>query len=443
MYGRRDQVQAHSFLVDRLVSAVLRADPDSAERPLRRTSVGLLSGVVVGCVVIAIVLVVTLLSGRGSTKWREPGTLVVDEDTGNRYLFIDNRLRPVLNFASARLLLGSGMKVAKVRTRDLGGTSQGTAIGIPGAPDSMPSRSAPQAWTVCAGTQQDRTVLTLTVGEVPGWSAAGPQAVLVRAGGDLHMVWRDRRFRVTATWAPRALGLDPDTAREVDPAWLNALSAGPDLGALKLERGGQGPVVGGMPTTAGQLVTVPDAVGDTAYVVAPAGLVPVTPTVAALAAADPAAKSTPQLEITPAQLAEQPVLPAPEWQARLPPAPPSPMNTTEQAPCVRWADDRATLVTAPLPSGPGRGADPPGITRDDRVADRVEIAPGAGVLARTRPAPGVPGAGLYLITETGAKFPVASSDAATALGLPVESAQPVPADLLALLPTGPVLDRIT
>ncbi|MDU0295112.1 type VII secretion protein EccB, partial [Saccharothrix longispora] len=93
--------------------------------------------------------------------------------------------------------------------------------------------------------------------------------------------------------------------------------------------------------------------------------------------------------------------------------------------------------------GPARAAALPGATRDERVADRVEVAPGAGLLARTRPAPGVPGEGVYLITEPGAKYPVASADAAAALGLPVESATAVPADLLALLPTGPVLDRIT
>ena len=64
------------------------------------------------------------------------------------------------------------------------------------------------------------------------------------------------------------------------------------------------------------------------------------------------------------------------------------------------------------------------------------------MLARTLPAPGVYGAGLYLVTDDGAKYPVAGEAAAGALGLPVSAAVPVPADLLALLPTGPVLQRI-
>ncbi|GAA3677697.1 type VII secretion protein EccB [Lentzea roselyniae] len=443
MYGRREQVHAHAFLVDRLVAAVLRTDPDSVDRPLRRTSVGLISGLAVAGVVIAIVLVVGLLTGRTSGKWREPGTLVVNGDTGSRYLLIDGRLRPVLNFASARLLLGDGMAVAKVKSRDLAGTPQGTPIGIPGAPDALPEKSGPQPWTVCAGTKQDGSVVTLNIGDVPGATPAGDRAVLVRAGDQPHLVWRDRRFRVADSWAPRALGLDSASAVSVTPAWLNALPAGPDLGALRFDRGGPGPVVGGQPTTVGQLVQVPDAVGDIAYVVTRDGLVPVTATVSALVAANPAAQDARPLEITPAQLAGQQVLPPPPWQAELPSSPPTSLDTKENAPCVRWQDDRAALFTAPLPSGPARGADPAGVTRDDRVADRIEIALGAGLLVRTRPAPGVAGEGIYLVTESGAKFPVANPDSATALGLSLDSAQPVPADLLALLPTGPVLNRIT
>jgi hypothetical protein len=46
---------------------------------------------------------------------------------------------------------------------------------------------------------------------------------------------------------------------------------------------------------------------------------------------------------------------------------------------------------------------------------------------------------MYLVTEDGAKFPVANDAAASALGYSSSTAVAVPADLLALLPTGPVL----
>ncbi|MGW5050416.1 type VII secretion protein EccB [Actinokineospora sp. NPDC004072] len=437
MYSRREQVQAHAFLVGRLVAALLRTDPDAQERPLRRTTIGVVGGIAVAALVFAVVLVVALLSGRDGDAWRAPGTLVVEKETGNRYLLVDGRLRPVLNYASARLLVGGEPAVARVGAAALAGTPKGGPVGILGAPDSVPAPSAAPAWLVCAGADD---VVTVTIGADAGAAAPEGEALLVTAGGELHLAWRDRRLRITAPWTPRAIGLDPAAAVRVDPAWLNTLPAGPDLGSPPVPSGGPGPVVAGQPTTVGQLVTVPDAVGGGRYAVRAEGLVPVTATVAALIMADPDRGGLPALRITPAQLAEQTILPAPVWQAELPPEPPAPLRTDDRAPCVRWAGDTAVLATAPLPDAQAPTA--AGLVRDGRVADRIAVAPGAGLLARTRPAPGVPGAGAYLVTESGAKYPVADGEAAAALGLPAETAHAVPADLLALLPTGPVLARI-
>ncbi|WP_051969201.1 type VII secretion protein EccB [Kitasatospora azatica] len=47
---------------------------------------------------------------------------------------------------------------------------------------------------------------------------------------------------------------------------------------------------------------------------------------------------------------------------------------------------------------------------------------------------------LYLITDLGIKFPLASADVAKTLGYTGTTALPVPTELLALLPTGPSLD---
>jgi type VII secretion protein EccB len=446
MYGRREQVEAHSFLVGRILAAVLRTDPDAADRPLRRTTVGMAGGIGIAILVMGIVLVITLFGGSGSDSWREkPGTLVVDEDSGNRYLLIDGRLRPVLNYASARLLVEGSPPVASVSAGDLADFPKGAPIGIPGAPDTLPSPAAAgQPWTVCAGVDKDDPGVAVTVGDVPGVTEMGVgQAVLVRVGEEQYLAWHGTRLRITATWVPRALGMDPATAVPVDSAWLNTLPAGPDLGSPPVDHGGGGPVVAGRPTTIGQLVTVPDAVGDTTFVVAGGGLLPVSRTVATLLGADPDVTMPPAMAITPAQLATQEVLAAPVWQAELPPRPPTALDPTAGVPCVRWAADRASLVSAPGMVGSTVDSAQAGITRDGRVADLVDVAPGAGLIARTRPAPGVPGAGVYLVTEAGAKFPVANGKAAEALGFSVDAAEPVPAELLALLPTGPVLDLLT
>ncbi|GLZ38937.1 type VII secretion protein EccB [Actinokineospora sp. NBRC 105648] len=463
MYSRRDQVQAHSFLVGRLTSAVLRVDPDALDRPLRRTVVGLAGGTAVAGLVLVVVLVVGLLSPKSGGAWREPGTLVVDEDTGSRYLFVEGKLRPVLNYASARLLVGGGPKVAAVGTADLKGVPQGGPIGIMGAPDSLPTGGGARAWTVCSMSTPDGPGVALALtADVPGspapaapapqpaaGSAAQPAspaaegALLVRApDGSTHLAWHDRRMRVTATWVPAALGLDPATVVPVTASWLNTLPAGPDLGSPDVRRGGAGPVIGGAPTVVGQLLEVPESVvGRKFYLVEAGGLVPLTDTVAALLVADPATPEPPR-RVTASALANVPLHPVPDWQSATPAALPTPLELDGGAPCVRWTGESAEVIAGPQITA-GRGPATQAVVRDARTADRVEVAPGAGLLVRTRPAPGVPGAGLYLVTDAGTKFPVASGDAAAALGTPADTATPVPADLIALLPTGPVLDRIT
>jgi type VII secretion protein EccB len=442
MYGRREQVEAQSFVVDRLIAAVLRVDPDASNRPLRRTTVGLFGGVGIAVLVVGIVVLVTLFGGKGPDTWRKPGTLVVDEDSGNRYLLVDGRLRPVLNYASARLLVGGEPPVAGVSADDLAGVPQGGPIGIDGAPDTLPPAGAgSQPWMVCAATSGDDPRVALTVGALAGVTETTEgQALLVRVGRETFLVWQGVRLRVTAEWAPRALGMDPAAALPVDSAWLNTLPSGPDLGAPPVARGGAGPTVAGQPTTLGQLVSAPDAVGDKEFVVTEDGLLPVSATVAALLAADPAEQTPASVTISPARLAAERVLPAPVWQAELPPRPPTTVDTESSVPCVRWSAGETELVSVKHLDGSTADAETVGMSRDGRVADLVDVTPGSGLIARTRPAPGVPGAGVYLVTEAGAKFPVADDEAAQALGFSIDAAELVPAELLALLPTGPVLD---
>ncbi|ASR37020.1 type VII secretion protein EccB [Prauserella marina] len=443
MYGRREQAEAHSFLVGRILAAVLRTDPDAPVRPLRRTTVGLAVGLAVAVLVGGIVLAVSFLTGKGGDAWRdEPGTLVVDEDSGNRYLLVEGRLRPVLNYASARLLVEGNPPIATVNAKDLADFPKGAPVGIAGAPDALPSPGAGgQPWTVCAGVGDGESAVAVSVGTPVGVRPLDEgEAALVRTGDQLYLAWNGHKLRVTEDWVPRALGMDPAKAVAVDSAWLNTLPSGPDIGAPPVEHGGSGPEVAGAPTELGQLVTAPDAVGDTTFVVTHGGLMPVSPLVATLIGADPELSLPPTMTLTPAELATQQVTPAPVWQAELPGRPPSALDSETRMPCVRWENDKAILATTENLDGSSASSDPAGVTRDGRVADLVDVTPGAGMIARTRPAPGVPGAGVYLITEAGAKFPVADAEAAEALGFSVDSAALVPAELLALLPTGPVLD---
>jgi hypothetical protein len=250
------------------------------------------------------------------------------------------------------------------------------------------------------------------------------------------------------------LGLDDSAAVPVRDSWIDALPAGPDLGSRPvLGAGAPGPLLDGRPSTVGQVFVVHGTgVQPRFYQLSGGGLVPTTATAAAVALADPATaaaygnQAPLARELSPAALGSASVLPAPNWHSQAPPSPPTLAAGGGQVPCaeVGTGGDRTavSLVIAPAVAVGGSTVEGPALSRDARVADQVAVRPGGGLLARTRPAPDAPGAGLYLVTEDGAKYPVASAEVAEALGVPVSAAVAVPADLLALLPTGPVLDRI-
>jgi type VII secretion protein EccB len=463
MHARRDQVQAHMFMVGRLVAALQSGEPDLPATSMRRTPLGLILGLALAAVAVGGLVVLAILVPGGATAWRKPGTLIVERQTGTRYVLLDGRLRPVLNYASARLLLGPKLTIDVVPRSSLAGVPRGTAVGIAGAPDALPDGAQRETlpWLVCAESTVDsdgrrKPMLALRVG-----AAAGAQpvpdgtAVLVRtADGSRYLAWRDRRMRLAAPWAERALGLDDGAAVPVRDSWINALPPGPDLGPRPVaDRGVPGPRLDGHPSRVGQVFVVHGTgVPARFFQLSAGGLVPATPTATALALGDPSAAGSygdrppAPLELSPAALGSATVLPAPAWQSQAPATPPVLAPAAGQVPCVRalpGADPPAvSVLTAPAGIAEDSTVDGPGLVRDARAADRVAIQPGGGLLARTQPAAGEPGAGLYLVTDDGAKYPVAGEAAAGALGLPVSAAVPVPADLLALLPTGPVLERI-
>jgi type VII secretion protein EccB len=527
VHTRRDQVQAHTFMVGRLVSALLRGEPDLATPPLRRTTLGLIVGCILGVIAVGGCTVYGIIRPSQSTAWRHPGTLIVDKQTGTRYVLAGGRLHPVLNYASARLLLGRTMTVALVPAATLASLPHGGPVGIPGAPDALPagtgsgSGSGSARWLVCAGAAggagAQSPTLSVRIGPDDGARPLpADRAVLVRdAGGTTYLVWRGSRLRLAAPWVGRALGYDTSAALAVRDGWLGVLPAGPDLGAPAVaRRGAPGPVLDGRPTVVGQLFGVPDPSGSAGdrhlYLLTADGLLPVSHTGATLVLADPASTAAygghpaAVRALSPAALAAARVLPSRADAAALPPDPPALLADPARSPCVRVlaGGDTVSLATVPatatatatarvpataapaagaaasgaassgvpasgaaksgaaIPGAATAGAASSGAAQPgapaSAAADRVEVAPGSGALVRPRPAPGTASpdqaspdqAGpdqaapaCYLLTEDGTLFPIADVVAAGDLGYDPDAAVGVPADLLALLPAGPVLSR--
>lgn len=455
MQTKRDQVQAYLFVVGRLRSALLRSEPDLAETPLKRTSVGLFGGTFIAIIIVVGAVLWGLLFPGAAKNWRTDGTVVVDTASGARYLYTGGVLRPVLNSASAWLVTGSRTKVRRVSPKSLAGVPHGDALGIPGAPDALPEarQLAAAPWVACApvlpdesGTPQPR--LTLLVDPaVPVTALAPDRGMLVRTpDGTAYVLWRDRRMRVPDRAALIALGYAGTPPALVGPSFLDGFTAAPDLRPVPVpERGRPGPQLSGVDTRVGQVLQVRIGPAETFYAVLPDGLAPLSRTAAQLMLGDPASSAAygggrvEPVQVDPAAVAAEPAsareMVSPAWPGE-PPAMTDPA-ATGAVPCVRVTPGRpgpdVTLASAAatgLPAPPG-----PAVT-----GVRAVVRPGGGVLVRALSAPGVGGGTVYLLTDTGRKYALSTPAVADSLGYAGVVPVPVPTTLLALVADGPALD---
>ena len=82
MQSRRDLFQAHRLMTQRASLALLRGEPDIPDQPLRRLNVAAFSGVLVAVIVTGLFFILGLLGHGGSSLQEQPGTLVIDKQTG-------------------------------------------------------------------------------------------------------------------------------------------------------------------------------------------------------------------------------------------------------------------------------------------------------------------------------------------------------------------------
>ncbi|MFE4450886.1 type VII secretion protein EccB [Streptomyces sp. NPDC056796] len=482
MQSKRDQVQAHSFMMGRLSSGLLTADPDAPESPLGRTTRGVVFGLLVTVLLGAGATVFGLLRPGGNDGWRDGKHLVVNRETGARYLWTgtDGVLHPVRNYASARLIGGSDLATSDVATASLGGVPVGAPAGIPGAPDAVPGPGELDdgAWHMCvtgpdgalpstsgavADTGVDKPGATTVVAGAPldSRNVGGDRGVLVSGPDDNeYLVWRGSRLPLDrASDAANALGYGSERAMPVSAAFLDALAPGPALKPPAVPgRGQEGPDLGGGASRIGQVfnVSVPGG-GSTYHLLRKEGLVPLTRLGAALVLGDPATQKEAYAGKSPeARSVGADALrthgakdPGPAVSAELPDAPPAPQPAPRgTALCAQVDGDdggtriRSVLVplTALAPVVVSEGTAQPLSPACVRT-DATVVRPGRGALVRALHASGAAHAGTtYLVAENGVKYRVPAKDALAALGYAAGDIGSVPAPLLAALPTGADLD---
>ncbi|KOV81025.1 hypothetical protein ADL03_30480 [Nocardia sp. NRRL S-836] len=440
-------------MLGRLTSALLRIDPDAPESPLHRTYRGSTIGGLIATVVCLAMLLFGLVSPGANKTWKVDGTLVVVDTTGARFLYAGGKLLPVLNFASAKLKAGGQLKVKHLDEKSLRDVPRGDPLGIIGAPDALPALAS-DPWQVCASIGRDQAGPTsLRVGGDGNAKPLGEdEAAVVRTkDGATSLLWRGKRHRVlTDRGALDALDgvLQP---AEVPSALLDALPAGPDFGPRAIAGlGTPGPRLGAVESKIGRIYSVAGGPAET-YVLTTSGFTPISQLDVRLLTADPQVRAAAYGggEVTVTQLPGRVIGEhLSKNEAPSPVRPPRAVAVhTGQGLCAVVLPDGGTARTQiALTDRVTEDGQPPfsqpGVTAPCTKVDRIAVRPGTGALVKAAAASGRVGDALYLVTDTGVKYPV-PPEGAKALGYDSAVAIGLPTTLLALLPTGAPLDPMT
>ncbi|MFD5869237.1 type VII secretion protein EccB [Corynebacterium sp. NPDC060344] len=416
------QISGHRFLVRRVEHALVRADARMLHDPLRTRGRAVAAGAALLVLVLAGTVIMGLIRPRDGAA---DGDLVLVRDTGALHVRIDDRIHPVANLASARLVLGQPVEPVRVGPGALDDVVAGHPVGIPGAPAIAAAEppGAPAAVGVCENAEpalHEPIAVRETVARTGALPADDGVAALLHDGDRLWLVHGGRRALIDASdpTVARALGLAAAPVRPAGPALLGALPEIAPVAVPELPGAGE-PAPWPAPfDRVGRVVEV----AERRVVVLADGAVDVPPVVAEVFAArfGTAVATEPDL-------AAVPVAAAPDASSL-------PADITGWAPADGWlcvdADERATVVTVgKQPSGvvPYPQADGAGPAMDGFAGG----APGT-VAVDT-------GAGVHLVTPEGTRHQVEDRRTLAALGYP--SAVPVPWRVLSSLREGPELTR--
>ncbi|MCH0542595.1 type VII secretion protein EccB [Streptomyces sp. MUM 203J] len=164
MASRRDELNAYTFAKKRTVAAFLQPSPSGTEEGAPRPLRAVLPSLIVGALVLAGFGAWGMFKPKAPKDWDKPGSkVIVGKQSTTRYVVLttgkgkDKKtlLHPVLNLASARLLLNpDAFDVIQVSDDilDAGKPPRGPILGIPYAPDRLPTEAEAakaKRWAVC------------------------------------------------------------------------------------------------------------------------------------------------------------------------------------------------------------------------------------------------------------------------------------------------------
>ncbi|HEX2770994.1 MAG TPA: type VII secretion protein EccB [Micromonosporaceae bacterium] len=448
MPSRQDQLHSYQFMVQRVVAALVMRETDPAQSPFRRAAGATLASMLVAAIALGGVMVYGVFAGGGATNWRDDQAVIVEKESGARYVFYQDKLHPVQNYASALLAVGAQQpRTILVSRKSIAGVPRGIPLGIPDAPDSLPAtrQLSTQPWTVCSlspdGDRNPRSAVFVG-GSARGGMGLGERALLAEhPDGTLYVIWRNRRHQVRNREHVLAALTWPDRGTRVAPALLNALAAGADLAPIAIPgRGERSDEVDD--ATVGEVFVVASQGGGRQYAVATrSGLAVVTEVQANLLLTENGRDEPTQLTQGSFAKARKTPSRVPTGDGAPPASIPELAEPTDGAICGRVADDRGVVevrVDAEMPN-----LDPPApetAAAGKWVADHVIVEPGRGAVVEAAAAPGATGGAVSVVTDLGRRHPLSSADVLPMLGYGQVRPVRMPANLVALVPAGGALD---
>lgn len=466
MPSKRDQLQAHRFLAQRVISALVTRESDPEQPPFRRPG-----GAAIGSIVIAIIALVGvgvygLIVPGGNDAWRDGESVIVAEETGTRYVYLNGKLHPVANYASALLALGTHAETRAVSTQSLMGVPRGPRIGIADAPDALPdkNRLLSGGWSLCSqpgpdetGSTVDRSVLLVGT-EPTGGAPLGEEALLVEvpASGDQYLIWRGFRHRIRQPdTVAVGLALRSAPSARVGMPLVDVLSAGEPIAPIEVaDIGEPSTAVSARPDIrAGQLLVTKTSGGGEQYFLADTDrLRPISQfqydiqlayrtTTEAYDGGEP--HGIP-LGLVAAAQAKQAAA-ADEGPGIAPPVRPEFAGSGQDmgAICATYAPGASVpnLHTNPRMPPPEEMTGTSGRTEQGMpMADFVHVPPGRGALIEVMPSTEAQAGTLMLVTDQGRAYPLANSEVLDILGYDGVQPARLPAGLVARIPMGSGLD---
>ncbi|SEH82425.1 type VII secretion protein EccB [Mycolicibacterium rutilum] len=469
----RAQVNGYRFLIRRLEHALIRGDSRMIHDPMRGQMRALIVGVVIAVLITGACGVLAFFKPAPSVG---DAQILLSKSSGAVFVKIGDRVHPVLNLASARLIVGANENPKEVDDKFLNPLPRGAMVGIVGAPTSIrgADNTAMSSWTVCDNLQTPGvTQVTGTVTRQTAVLANDPvldgdvraaevnEAVLTEAGGTTFLIYDGVRapLDMSNPAVLNGLHLQGATPRPVSPGLLNAFPLVEPITAVTIDGVGGPSAAMGPQHPVGSMVRTVDSRGEQLFVVLRDGLQPVSSATADIIRYGNPDSAGDARDIAPASLAAVPIVHHLAVE-HYPAVPPRIVGAdTDRVVCMGWqrsntagdATVRLLLghrLPVPVDAQPVRLASADG---NGPAVDVVYLAPGHGEYVQaTGTLPDSQSAGqLFYISDTGLRYHIKDLPTAESLGVtgvrlpdgPPNAPQRAPWPVLSLLPAGPALSQ--